>query len=354
MLDSHILTNLLKDFANIFSAGVGNIMGDAKWLLGTLMVIDLVLAIIMNLDDGDHLKTLFKKILKYGLFIWIVFDYKHLVKVLLDSFTMIGLKAGGGGLSMALLTDPSSISEYGIYVSAPIFNYINSLGGLDTIMNLPKIMISGITGLLIIACFFIVGIQFFITYLEFYVIATVALILIPFGAFKHTAFLGEKAIGAVISFGIKLMVLSFIASAAIPLIKVWALPNPPLIEDCFHLLLGSFAIAMLAWHVPNLAAGLLSGTPSLHSSGAAGFALAGVAAAGAVADHGKAAGQQIANNPVAQSVGRGMSSMWSSLKRSGSSAASSGNGAPPATPSAPMNAAKAATRLSPSSNSIPP
>jgi len=56
MLDSHILTNLLKEFANIFSAGVGNIMGDAKWLLGTLMVIDLVLAIIMNLDDGDHLK----------------------------------------------------------------------------------------------------------------------------------------------------------------------------------------------------------------------------------------------------------------------------------------------------------
>ena len=27
MLDSHILTNLLRDFANIFSAGVGNIMG---------------------------------------------------------------------------------------------------------------------------------------------------------------------------------------------------------------------------------------------------------------------------------------------------------------------------------------
>ena len=106
MLDSHILTNLLKEFANIFSAGVGNIMGDAKWLLGTLMLIDLVLAIIMNLDDGDHLKTLFSKILKYGFFIWIVVDYRNLVKMILTSFTMIGLKAGGGGLSLSFTYRP--------------------------------------------------------------------------------------------------------------------------------------------------------------------------------------------------------------------------------------------------------
>src|SRR5208283_3172428 len=347
MLDSHILTNLLKDFANIFSAGVGNIMGDAKWLLGTLMAIDLILAIIMNLDDGDHLKTLFNKILKYGFFIWIVVDYRNLVKMVLDSFTMIGLKAGGGGLSLSLLTDPSAISEYGLSVSAPIFNYMNSLGGIDTIMNLPKIMISGLTGLLIIACFFIVGIQFFITYLEFYIIATVALILIPFGVNRYTSFLGEKAIGAVISFGIKLMVLSFIASAAIPLIATWALPNPPLVEDCFHLLLGSLAIAMLAWHVPNLAAGLLSGYPSLHAGSAAGFALAGVAATGFA---GKQVEEISKNSPVVNAVGRGLSAAWSSIKPGGGSSPSG----PLATSAGPMDATAAAARLAPAGNSVKP
>ena len=350
MLDSHILTNLLRDFANIFSAGVGNIMGDAKWLLGTLMVIDLVLAIIMNLDDGDHLKTLFKKILKYGFFIWIVFDYRRLVKILLDSFTLIGLKAGGGGLSASLLTDPSAISEYGLFVSAPIFKYINALGGIDTLMNLPNIMITGITGLLIIACYFIIGIMFFLTYLEFYIIATVALILIPFGVNNYTSFLGEKAIGAVISFGIKLMVLSFIASAAIPLVKVWALPDPPLLNDCFHLLLGSLAIAMLAWHVPGLAAGLLAGSPSLHGGSAVGFAAAGIAGVGASIDHGKAAGQQVAGSSVGQAVGRGMSAAWSSIKPGGGSSSAGA----PAVPSGPMNATAAATRFSPSSNSVKP
>ena len=349
-MDSQILTNLMRDFANIFSAGVGNIMGDAKWLLGSLMIMDLVLAIIMNIEDGDHLKTLFKKILKYGFFIWIVVDYRHLVKVILDSFTMIGIKAGGGSISMALLTDPSAIAEQGIYVSAPIFDYIKSLGGIDTIMNLPNIMISGITGLVIMGCFFIVGIQVFLCYVEFYIIATVALILIPFGVNDYTAFLGEKAIGAVISFGIKLMVLSFIACAAIPLIKTWALPNPPTMEDCFHLLLGSLAIAVLAWEVPSMAAGLLSGSPSLSGGTVARTAAAGAAVGGAIGssyDHGKTTASSVksaVNSGMSRASGGNVSSGSGKDSSTGTSSA----------PSSPMNATAAAGRLSPSSNAIKP
>lgn len=46
--------------------------------------------------------------------------------------------------------------------------------------------------------------------IEFGLIATLGLILVPFGVFKHTAFIAEKLFAALISFGIKLMVLSFI------------------------------------------------------------------------------------------------------------------------------------------------
>jgi type IV secretion system protein TrbL len=143
------------------------------------------------------------------------------------------------------------------------------------------------------------------------------------------------------------MVLSFIASAAIPLVQLWSLPNPPLVEDCFHLLLGSLAIAMLAWHVPNLAAGLLSGYPSLHAGSAAGFALAGVAATGF-------AGKQVENisqrSPVVNAVGRGLSAAWSSIKPGGGSSPSG----PSATSAGPMDATAAAARLAPAGNSVKP
>jgi len=277
--DVGILTTLLNSFSDAFTGGVGFISGDAKWLLGVLMLIDLLLAVLLNLSDGDHMKTLISKILRYGLFIWIVVDYKNLTNIVLDSFEMIGLKAGGGAVSTALLSDPSEIAAYGIWVTEPIFEFIDNLGAIDTLKNLHKIMIAGFTGLIIMLCFFIIGIQIFITYLEFYIVAALALILIPFGVNKHTAFLGEKAIGAVLSFGIKLMVLAFIASIAIPLVKTWSLPVDPSNKQIFCLLLGSLAITFLAWHAPGVAAGLLSGSPSLTGGSAAGFALAGGAAA---------------------------------------------------------------------------
>ena len=269
--DVGILTTLLNGFSDAFTGGVGFISGDAKWLLGTLMIIDLLLAVLLNLSDGDHMKTLISKILRYGLFIWI--------NTVLNSFEMIGLKAGGGAVSTALLSDPSQIAAYGIYVTKPIFEFIDHFSPAAVMMNLHKIMIAGFTGLAIMLCFFIIGIQIFITYLEFYVVATLALILIPFGVNKHTAFLGEKAIGAVLSFGIKLMVLAFIASIAIPLVKTWSLPVDPSNKQIFCLLLGSLAITFLAWHAPGVAAGLLSGSPSLTGGSAAGFTLAGGAAA---------------------------------------------------------------------------
>lgn len=273
--DVGILTDLLNTFTTAFTSGVGYIHGDAKWLLGVLIVIDLVLAVVLNLSDGDHMKTLITKILKYGFFIWLVMDYKTLAQVIIDTFKAIGLKAGGGAISTALFNDPSNIATYGIWVTEPIFEFIDNLGAVDVLKNLHKVIIAGWAGIVIMLCYFIIGIQIFITYLEFYIVAALALILLPFGVNRRTAFLGEKAIGAVLSFGIKLMVLAFIAAVTVPLIKTWSLPVDPTNKQMFCLLLGSLAITFLAWHAPTMAAGLLSGHPTLTAGTAAGTAVAG-------------------------------------------------------------------------------
>lgn len=313
--DTQILTTILNNFSDVFINGVGLISGDAKWLLGTLMLIDLLLAILLNLEDGDHMKTLITKTLKYGLFIFIVGDYRNLANIMLNSFEMVGLKAGGGGLSKSLISDPSNISTCGIWVTQPIFEFIDKYGKVDVLMNLHKILLAEVSGLAIMLCFFIIGIQIFITYLEFYIVATLALILIPFGVNKHTAFLGEKAIGAVLSFGIKLMVLAFIASASIPLVKSWTLPADPTNEQIFCLLLGSLAIAFLCWHAPNVVSGLLAGSPSLTAGSAAMAALAGGAVtfkAGSMGMSGlKTAGS------LAGTVGSGTGKVFNAYKAGG-------------------------------------
>jgi type IV secretion system protein TrbL len=348
--DAGILTSLMDTFTGVFNGGVGNIMGDAKWLLGTLIIIDLVLAIIMNLDDADHLKTLIKKVLKYGFFIWLVVGWSDLANIVLKSFSMIGLKAGGGGLSAAFLTDPSKVAEGGVAISGPILKFLDGLGALDTLLYLPKIIIMGLSAVGIILCFFIIGIQIFLTYLEFYIVATLALILIPFGVFKHTAFLSEKAIGAVLGFGIKLMVLSFIASAAIPVVGTWVLPNAPTYNQCFYVLLGSLAIAFLAWSVPGMVSGLLMGHPSLTGGGAAGFALAGAAIAGNIGSRG--------HNTLNKITGADGRSAQRNADRIGGAVASAmktgGGAASPPAAAAKIDAAEAAARFKPEDNRTPP
>jgi len=348
--DAGILTTLLNTFSDSFTSGLGLINGDARWILGTLMIIDLLLAVLLNLSDGDHMKTLIKKILKYGFFIWLVMDYRQLVNVVLGSFEAIGLKAGGGGLSMALLSDPSNIASYGIWVTEPIFEFINNLGGMDVMLNLHKIMFTGFTGIIIMLCYFVIGIQIFITYLEFYVVATLALILLPFGVYKHTAFLGEKAIGAVLSFGIKLMVLAFIASVAIPMVKTWSIPTNPSNDQIFCLLLGSLAIAFLAWHAPGVASGLLSGHPTLTGGSAAGFALAGGMAAVGMG----AAGIAAKNTAVAmtKAAASGIGHMTGGNAGSGSSAGESAS--PPTQRETKFDVTSMLRRMHYVHNTIPP
>jgi type IV secretion system protein TrbL len=69
--------------------------------------------------------------------------------------------------------------------------------------------------------YFIIAIQVFVTYLEFGIVSTLGLILIPFGVLKHTSFLCEKVFGAIISFGVKLMVLGLLVSITVPVLKTF-------------------------------------------------------------------------------------------------------------------------------------
>jgi type IV secretion system protein TrbL len=134
------------------------------------------------------------------------------------------------------------------------------------------------------------AIQIFVTYLEFYLVAALSLILVPFGVFKHTAFIAERAFGSVVSFGVKLMVLSFIIAAAHPVLAQITLPAQPTWQQAYMVLLASLAIAFLAWHAPGIAAGMITGGPTLTAGSAAGFAassalgvLAGAAATSSAA-----------------------------------------------------------------------
>jgi type IV secretion system protein TrbL len=302
--DEGILTALLNAFINVFSGGFGLLTPRANTLLGLLAAIEIAIAgLFWALKGQDFTAAFIKKLLHIGFFVFLVANWADLSDMVVKSFALAGSTAAGGtGVNLA---DPSWIIEQGLLVSTPISGQIDKLtestvvSPMAAFSNLGQIIQYGLAMLVIIIAFFIIAIQCFIVFVEFYIVAVLGLILVPFGVNKHTAFLAEKAIGAVIAQGVKVMVLAFILSVTRPLLVSMTAGTEPTIVTAFMIMLGVLAIAMLSVHAPAMAGGLLSGSPSLTAGSAASTAIG--AAAGA-AGMGMAAGA--AKNAVGAGAGK--------------------------------------------------
>lgn len=263
-------TDLLNSFLHVCKIGQANLLKPALGLLGILSTISLALAALWWTFDesGDALKELLRKIIFIGAFIFIVKSFPWLVKCVISGFTWVGNTAGNPSNTM-LVYDPTEIMKQGVRVCA---NLVVEISNSTSLTSLGHLIVCFGEFLAIIICFVIIAVQIFLVNVELGIITTLGLILIPFGIWRPTAFIAEKVFGAIISFGVKLMVLAFIMAVAYPFIQLLALPPNPSLLDFVNTFAGIAMLAFLSFHAPGMAAGLISGSPSLSfhnvSSGA--------------------------------------------------------------------------------------
>jgi len=300
MSDIGILTQFLTTFLGITSGGYGRILPAVNWLLGTFVTIEIVFfGLMVSVGRANLFTDLFFKTLKIGFFIWLVTNFPVLHQAFMQSMIQLGILAGGGNLATSFMYDPSAIAQQGLFVTEPLFRWFESLQGFSAVKALPSVIITGLCSLVIIFCFFIMAIQVFVTLLEFYIVSLLALVLIPWGMLKQTAFMAEKAIGIIVAFSVKLMVLAFVLSVAQPTIEAIALMPNPEYRHIFGLVLGSLGLTYLAWQVPSVAAGLMMGGPSLNA-GSAVMTMAGMAMGGIILAQGT---KRLAESAVSGSLG---------------------------------------------------
>src|SRR4029079_9806359 len=201
-----------------------------------------------------------KKVLFLGFWLWFTTAFQSNAKTFVDSLINAGLTAGGQGGGYNLLLDPSRIASYGLTTTD---NLSKAMGGIS-ITHPADALVFGICYVVIMAAFLIMAIQVFLSVLEYYLITAVAGVLVPWGILPQTKFLAEKAIGAVVSAGIKLMVLAFIVAVTNPVLASMHFTSQDIkLNELWSVVLTSAAIAFLAWHAPSVAAGLLDVSPAL-------------------------------------------------------------------------------------------
>ncbi|MEL7632760.1 P-type conjugative transfer protein TrbL [Sporomusa sphaeroides] len=311
--DKNALTDLMNLFIDKCIAGADLIIFPALGLLGTLACIELALVFLFNAMDGseDPIYLLVKKLIKYSFFVWLIQNWAtgmRFSKQILEWFSYIGAQAAG---SQYALLNPAAIGEQGIRIAVSLIQpAINlSLGSIGVMFL--KIILA----FTIFLIFTIIAVYVFRTTMEFYVLGTLTTALLPFGACRYTAFLSEKAIGAICSVSIKMMFLQFALCIAAPFLDS---VQPFTAQDTdfakgLQVIVACIGMAIFCIGMPQLASSYLAGSPSFGdgTAGAVG-AVAGSAAgkaastvAGAPGAAMRAAGmvQAAANAPGGRAAG---------------------------------------------------
>jgi len=278
------LTLTLQNFIAALSGGYSQIQSAATSLLSILIGIEIVLLGLWTaLGGGDNVVGVFKRILHIGAWVWIVQNYPTLSKDLVDSLVKAGLLAGGGTGDVSLLMDPSRLAGYGLDATQPLTQKLADLGMTD----ISDLIVFGFGYLAILACFLIMAINVFLAVLEYYVFVALAGIFLPFGLLEPTKFLAEKAIGAVVSASVKLMVLGLVTAIIDPVLSNIHFAGPQItLNELWSVFLTVCALMFLCWKAPSLAGALLGGSPHLgidHAVQAVTTPIAAGLAAGTVA-----------------------------------------------------------------------
>ncbi len=331
--DPAVLDDFLNKFRTQVDAGFGLIQGDVSNTLATLVVISIVTtAILWAIDENQNvLASLVRKVLLVGFFAWLVAQWPTLTKTVVNGFAALGLKAGGGTMTVSTFTtSPSQIVMAGITVISGLMQYVKKIapGPIEFFAHIDVVAMAIVAAIGILIAFVILAVEIVVTIIEFHIVTLVAFVTVPFGVLSQTSFLSERAIGYVVSVGIKLMALAIVVSLGTKVFDAYTVSADPGIGEDVGLLLAAVVMVMLALKIPAIAAALISGGPQLNA-GSAAMGAAGVAAG--------VAGGALA----ARALGGAVASGWAAGGQV--AAARSASGALPAGGSSPSGAGRGAT-----------
>lgn len=217
--DSGALDDFLNTFRSQVDSGFGLISGDVGSVFGVLVVISVGLtALLWAIDETQNVTAAFiRKILLVGFFAWLISSWHSLSVTIVEGFASLGLKAGSGSLSLSdFMNSPSKVVGDGFTDAFALIQYMGQQAqqdaGFGFFTHFDVILVAAVAAIGIILAFIILGVEVAVTIIEFHIVTLIAFVTVPFGILAQTAFMSERAIGYVVSVGIKLMALALVVS----------------------------------------------------------------------------------------------------------------------------------------------
>jgi type IV secretion system protein TrbL len=292
MNDFNVIDSFLQTFIQYIDSGFGLLSGSVAGLASILVAIDITLAAVFWLLDGEAnvMARLIKKVLYVGAFAFIINNFSSLATIVFNSFSQLGLQASANNLSAQDLLRPGKLAGTGFQAAWPLLQEAGKLMGFTSFFNhVVTILVLVGAWFIVVLAFFILAVQLFITILEFKLTTLAGFVLVPFALWTKTSFLAERVLGNVVSTGVKVMVLAVIIGIGSSFFNqfVNALNGAdPTLSSAMTLVLAALSLFGLGIFGPGIASGLVSGGPQLGAGaaiGATGALIGGAALGGAAA-----------------------------------------------------------------------
>jgi type IV secretion system protein TrbL len=274
-MDPSTVNSFLDQFLAVANSGFGLIRGDVSAVLNALIVISIVLAGMQWALGGDApLAPFFRKVLFVGFFAFLINNWNYLATVINQSGAMLGLKAGGGSMTIADLHNPGRVAQLGM----DLFGRTAALAdGMNIITDFVSMVTIYIAAFFAMLGFFVLALQVFVALIAFKLGTLAAFVALPWGVFNGTAWVAERPLGWVAGSAIRLFVLALIASISLTFVK--SLPATLTLDagGALNILLFGLTVLALSWFGPALASEVIQGQPHLSGADAVRTGLAATA-----------------------------------------------------------------------------
>lgn len=210
--DVGFFSGILNYFKGHLIKGGKNLMPVAISL--SLLLMTIQIATTWTLYEGQlRMFELIKEVIRFSFILFLIYNFESLADTFIKGWMYFGGIASGiftyaadaEAIGEAPYYNPSTLIDMGWVCISEVFAKGTSLAYP---INSLLILVCGIVAYIGVV---FIALQVTITLLEYYMVTCLGVILLPFGLLRYTHFLYNKLIQGIFTFGIKLMVVYFIA-----------------------------------------------------------------------------------------------------------------------------------------------
>jgi len=260
--NNSVLDSLTQQYQSV-ATKLGNVItGHATSIFWLLVVISLVwtfgMLALRRADIGEFIAEAVRFIMFTGFFFWILTNGPQFAKNIVDSLFDIGSEAGSSDTPL----NPTDIVSIGFKIYDKTFAHMNW-------MNIGNSVVAGVLAIVILIVLAYVAVNIVLALLSSWILMYAGVIYLGFGGCRWTSDLAINYYRAVLGIGVKVMVMMLIIGI-----------GGKFLGDCFNqmsqdlnirelgvMLVVVVALAILSGKVPDMAAGIVSGSGAHYGAG---------------------------------------------------------------------------------------